>query len=135
MADWSGEPAYRQIARQIRHRIRAGEFKPGEQLPTYPELQSQYRVSITVVRSAIAELRTEGIVTTHQGKGAFVATIPEEEPPSPDFIEMKRLLAGVQETVRQLDERVSQLEAERQTGRRREPAGASPRKPSRQSTP
>ena len=33
----------------------------------------QYGVSITVIRSAVRELRTERLVRTHQGKGVFVA--------------------------------------------------------------
>lgn len=73
MADWTrGEPAYLQVAEALRQKIRAGHLRPGDQLPSYSELMREYDVSITVARSAVAQLRTEGLVTTHQGKGAFV---------------------------------------------------------------
>ena len=72
MADWTGKPAYAQVADELRAAIRGGRFVPGSQLPSYEALMKQYGVSITVVRSAVRELKTEGLVITHQGKGAFV---------------------------------------------------------------
>ena len=72
MADWSGQPAYMQVAGTLRAEIRGGRIPPGSQLPSYEALMRKYGVSITVVRSAVRELKTEGLVLTHQGKGAFV---------------------------------------------------------------
>jgi DNA-binding GntR family transcriptional regulator len=72
MADWSGTPAYVQIADALRADIAKGRFAPGSQLPSYGELMNRYGVSVTVARSAIRELRSEGLVRTHQGKGVFV---------------------------------------------------------------
>jgi len=72
MADWSGRPAYAQVADQLRAAIRTGRFAPGSQLPSYEALMRTYGVSITVIRTAVRELKTEGLVYTHQGKGAFV---------------------------------------------------------------
>src|SRR5260370_13757371 len=72
MADWSGRPAYVQVAGQLRAAIRGGQYSPGSQLPSYEALMRKYDVSITVVRSAVRELKAEGLVYTHQGKGAFV---------------------------------------------------------------
>ena len=71
-ADWSGQPAYVQVADQLREAIRNGQFAPGSQLPSYEALMRKYDVSITVVRSAVRELKAESLVFTHQGKGAFV---------------------------------------------------------------
>src|ERR1700722_18367274 len=73
MADWSGTPAYVQIADALRVDIVKGWFAPGSQLPSYGELMKRYGVSVTVARSAIRELRSEGVVRTHQGKGVFVS--------------------------------------------------------------
>jgi GntR family transcriptional regulator len=73
MADWSGTPAYVQIADALRGDITKGRFAPGSQLPSYGDLMERYGVSITVARSAIRELRSEGLVRTHQGKGVFVS--------------------------------------------------------------
>jgi DNA-binding GntR family transcriptional regulator len=83
MADWSGRPAYVQVADQLRAAIRGGQFAPGSQLPSYEALMKKYDVSITVVRSAVRELKTERLVYTHQGKGAFVRDplpVPGESP-------------------------------------------------------
>lgn len=56
--------------------IRAGELAPGAQLPTESELCAVYSVSRTVVREAIARLRSEGLVIPRQGKGVFVSEAP-----------------------------------------------------------
>lgn len=69
MADWSGRPAYLQVADDLRASIFQGRFTPGTRLPSYGTLMKQYGVSITVIRNAIRELGTESLVRTHQGKG------------------------------------------------------------------
>src|ERR1700736_1845959 len=43
-------------------------------LPTEQQMAGAMGVSRTVVREAVAALRAEGLVTTRQGAGAFVAT-------------------------------------------------------------
>lgn len=58
---------------EIRRRIDSGALPIGSQLPTEPQLESQFEVSRTVIREAIAELRAAGLVTPIQGKGIFVA--------------------------------------------------------------
>src|SRR5215469_7080428 len=82
MTDWSGRPAYAQLADTLRADIRGGRYAPGSQLPSYEALMRQHGVSVTVVRSAVRELKTEGLVFTHQGKGAFVRD-PLPEPGQP----------------------------------------------------
>ncbi len=72
MANWTGRPAYAQLADALRAQIRSGHYPPGSQLPSYEALMRKHEVSVTVVRSAVRELKTEGLVLTHQGKGAFV---------------------------------------------------------------
>jgi len=46
MADWSGRPAYAQVADQLREAIRSGQFAPGSQLPSYEALMKTYGVSL-----------------------------------------------------------------------------------------
>jgi DNA-binding FadR family transcriptional regulator len=53
--------------------ITSGRLKPGARLPTEQELIAATGVSRTVVREAVAALRADGLVTTRQGVGAFVA--------------------------------------------------------------
>lgn len=56
--------------------IRSGKLGPGAQLPTEAELCDNFEVSRTVVREAIARLRSEGLVVPRQGKGVFVSEAP-----------------------------------------------------------
>lgn len=64
------------VSESLLGRIRAGELQPGAQLPTESELCEVYSVSRTVVREAIARLRSEGLVIPRQGKGVFVSEAP-----------------------------------------------------------
>ena len=61
---------------RIAGEIRSGRLAPGARLPTEQELMGAMGVSRTVVREAVAALRAEGLVTTRQGSGAFVAAEP-----------------------------------------------------------
>ena len=49
-----------------------GELKPGDRLPTEFRLSESYGVSRTVIREAVARLRSDGVVETRHGIGAFV---------------------------------------------------------------
>jgi GntR family transcriptional repressor for pyruvate dehydrogenase complex len=53
--------------------IVSGKLLPGSQLPTEQEMIAATGVSRTVVREAVACLRSDGLVTVRQGVGAFVA--------------------------------------------------------------
>lgn len=64
------------VSESLLGRIRSGELAPGAQLPTETELCETYEVSRTVVREAIARLRSEGLVIPRQGKGVFVSEAP-----------------------------------------------------------
>lgn len=64
------------VSDSLRARVRAGELAPGAQLPTESDLCAAYQVSRTVVREAIARLRSEGLVIPRQGKGVFVSEAP-----------------------------------------------------------
>jgi GntR family transcriptional regulator len=116
MADWSGRPAYLQVAEALRAEIRSGRVPPGSQLPSYEALTRKYGVSITVVRSAVRELKTEGLVYTHQGKGAFVRDpLPEpgEVPgdrPSEAFRAIMAEIQSLHDDLNRFDERLSRLE-------------------------
>lgn len=57
-------------------KIRSGKLGPGVQLPTEAELCESFEVSRTVVREAVARLRSEGLVIPRQGKGVFVSEAP-----------------------------------------------------------
>jgi len=63
----------RAVVDRIAADIREGRLEPGARLPTEQEMIAALGVSRTVVREAIAALRAQGLVTTRQGVGAFVA--------------------------------------------------------------
>ena len=73
----SFSPLYQQIKALILQSLQAGEWKPGEPIPSEMELAARFRVSQGTVRKAIDELAAENLVVRRQGKGTFVATHAE----------------------------------------------------------
>ncbi len=71
----SGLPAYRQVADDLRARIRTGEFAPGAKLPPEQDLVDRYDVSRPTLRKALEALKAEGLLISAQGKGYFVRTV------------------------------------------------------------
>lgn len=66
------EPAYLQVARDIREQIKSGKLKPGDKLPSFSALCEHYKVSGTVIRTAMILLKAEGVLDGRQGKGVYV---------------------------------------------------------------
>jgi len=71
-------PLYQQIKVLILQSLQAGEWKPGESIPSEMDLAARFRVSQGTVRKAIDELAAENLVVRRQGKGTFVATHAEQ---------------------------------------------------------
>ena len=71
-------PLYQQIKVLILQSLQAGEWKPGEAIPSEMDLAARFRVSQGTVRKAIDELAAENLVVRRQGKGTFVATHSEQ---------------------------------------------------------
>ena len=69
-------PPYEQLAAALRGSIRAGDLGPGAQLPSYSALAVEYGVAPNTVKSALALLRSEGLIVSRRGKGSFVRTQP-----------------------------------------------------------
>ncbi|WP_228783042.1 winged helix-turn-helix domain-containing protein [Nocardia abscessus] len=65
-------PPRRQLADLLRAAILTGKLKPGEKLPSGPELAQRYGVSKVTAQQAVGELRTEGLVYSRAGSGVFV---------------------------------------------------------------
>ncbi|WP_053685447.1 GntR family transcriptional regulator [Streptomyces sp. XY593] len=60
------------IADDLRHQISSGHFKAGERLPSEAQLATQYAVSTSTLRNALALLQGEGLVEKIHGNGNFV---------------------------------------------------------------
>lgn len=61
------------VFRQLKKAILAGEFLPGDKLPSEHELCAQMGVSRPSVKMAIQRLAVLGIVETRQGDGSYVS--------------------------------------------------------------
>ena len=67
-------PLYQQIKNLIVQGLEAGEWRPGEAIPSEAELAVRFRVSQGTVRKAVDEMAAENLLIRRQGKGTFVAT-------------------------------------------------------------
>ena len=107
-------PLYQQIKSLILRSLQAGEWKPGESIPSEMDLATRYRVSQGTVRKAVDELAADNLLVRRQGKGTFVATHAEalvqyrflklmpdagdsssEGPAAREIIDCKRLRASI----------------------------------------
>jgi len=68
----SYEPAYAQLVRILTEQIAAGEYRPGDRLPSEAQLCDCYGVSPMTVRRVINILADRGVVMAEQGRGTFV---------------------------------------------------------------
>lgn len=69
----SEEPIYRQLIRTIRMQIDSGSLTAGSRLPASRDLARKLQISRISVVNAYAELRSEGYLSAHAGRGTFVA--------------------------------------------------------------
>jgi len=74
----SFSPLYQQIKSLILKSLQAGEWKPGEPIPSEMDLATRFRVSQGTVRKAIDDLAADNLLLRRQGKGTFVATHAEQ---------------------------------------------------------
>ncbi|GGZ10194.1 GntR family transcriptional regulator [Streptomyces poonensis] len=64
--------AYERIADDLRQRIRAGEWGPGERLPAETKLAEDFRKSLPTLRQALGVLQAEGLIEKQHGRGNVV---------------------------------------------------------------
>ncbi len=75
----SFRPLYLQIKALLVASLEAGEWRPGEAIPSEIGLAARFRVAQGTVRKAIDALAAEHILVRRQGKGTFVASHREPE--------------------------------------------------------
>ncbi|MGW7477137.1 GntR family transcriptional regulator [Nonomuraea muscovyensis] len=61
----------------IAERIRAGEYKPGERIPSLVALIEEFGIANATGQKVMRALRADGLIRTESGMGSFVTT-PEE---------------------------------------------------------
>lgn len=122
MAAITGQPAYRQVADDLRTKIRDGRYSPGDVLPSTAQLMEAYTVSVTVVRAAINQLRAEGLVIGQPGKGVFIADTASASLEDDDLVEIRRQILALRSELIKLNDRLARVEervAESQPRRQR----------------
>lgn len=63
---------WRIVAEAVEKDIKSGRLKPGDRLPTEPEMASSYEVHRNTIRRAMVVLREKELVRVEQGRGTFV---------------------------------------------------------------
>lgn len=71
-------PIYEQIKEQIVMLVNTGIYKPGDRLPSIRNLSNQLNINVNTIKHSYAQLETEGVINSVQGKGVFIAENPLE---------------------------------------------------------
>ncbi|WP_369687050.1 winged helix-turn-helix domain-containing protein [Streptomyces somaliensis] len=61
-----------QVAEELRRRLDAGMYKPGERFPGTVDIAVEFEVSQSTAQKAVVALRAEGRLYTVLGQGSFV---------------------------------------------------------------
>jgi len=68
----SGVSPYAQIVQQVRHALRLGLLREGDQLPTVKDVVARLAINPNTVLKAYRELEHAGLVAARPGVGTFV---------------------------------------------------------------
>ena len=77
----SGVSTYMQIVHQVRHALRLGLLRPGDQLPTVKDVVGSLAINPNTVLKAYRELERDGLVVGRPGLGTFVLKTLGGPPP------------------------------------------------------
>src|SRR5690349_12799785 len=69
-------PIHLRIADDLRMQIERGSLAPGDSLPTLAEICKDYDCSMNSARSAVALLKSQGLITAGRGKAPVVRIPP-----------------------------------------------------------
>jgi GntR family transcriptional regulator len=68
----SGLSPYLQVVQQVRHALRLGLLREGDQLPTVKDVVARLAINPNTVLKAYRELERDGLVAARPGVGTFV---------------------------------------------------------------
>src|SRR5258708_38183635 len=68
----SGVSPYQQLIQQVRHALRLGLLREGDQLPTVKDVVARLAINPNTVLKAYRELEYEGLAAARPGIGTFV---------------------------------------------------------------
>lgn len=86
---------YEEIAESLRTRIAAGEFGPGDIVPSGRDLAEQWSVARATAIKAMDVLRSDGIVEARQGTGFVVTETPVARPAGARRVGSTRVTGGM----------------------------------------
>lgn len=78
MASLDHRPLFTQVRDLMFERIAAGQWAPGDPIPSEAQLAGDFGVSLSTMRKALKELENEHLIVRTQGRGTFVAKFTEE---------------------------------------------------------
>lgn len=76
----SGLSPYLQIVRQVRHALRLGLLREGDQLPTVKDVVARLAINPNTVLKAYRELEHDGLVAARPGVGTFIISTLGDAP-------------------------------------------------------
>jgi GntR family transcriptional regulator len=83
---------YVQLVQQVKHALRLGALRDGDQLPTVREVAAQLAINPNTVLRAYRELERDGILASRQGLGTFVRhSLPDASMAS--YVALRKSLA------------------------------------------
>ena len=105
------------LAALLSAQVENGALRPGDRLPTEQQLAASHGVSRTVVREAVHQLKSRGLLLSRQGSGVFVAAPAENHSLAfdPSVLESVGAVIHVVEVRRVLEGEIAALAAQRAT--------------------
>ncbi|MBL8317017.1 MAG: FadR family transcriptional regulator [Burkholderiaceae bacterium] len=105
------------LAQRLMQQIEGGAWKPGDRLPTEAQLAAAHGVSRSVVREAVHQIKSRGLLRSRQGSGVYVSPPPSNRPLAfdPTVLESIEAVVQVVELRRVLEGEMAALAAKRIT--------------------
>ena len=105
------------LAARLIQQIESGGLQPGERLPSEAQMAATHGVSRSVVREAMHQVKSRGMVRARQGSGVFVSFQPRQRPLAfdPKVLESMEAVVQVVELRRVLEGEMAALAAQRAT--------------------
>jgi GntR family transcriptional repressor for pyruvate dehydrogenase complex len=103
------------LAALLGAQVQDGKLQPGDRLPSEARLAESHGVSRTVVREAVHQLKSRGLLLSRQGSGVFVAPPPLNQSLAfdPSVLESIDAVVHVVEVRRVIETEIAALAAER----------------------
>jgi DNA-binding FadR family transcriptional regulator len=103
-----------QVIQQLQEKISLGAFKPGDKIPTEPELMSMFGVGRSTIREAVRVMVNAGLLEVRRGDGTYVLDRTASLEPLEHRLRRATILE-VYEVRRILELEIAKLAAQRRT--------------------